>query len=246
MKERASVKGIVVGLACSALLSMGCARTLGPRSIPTSLPTFGDVAVPQIVGMPMEAALEEVGVANLVPRIEYDPKASPAGVVIRIAPAAGETVPLTSIVDLVVAGDRGEPHVETGIDAGLSPMGELVGLYPEVFLGLDVLDDVPVFVFNPGIDENEWMDELEWAARGRAYRTKSCSVSLLELRQVQAGLSLRSWWTDRDFGFGILLAPARCQVWLMTYPLTPAERSALREAYGDLVWIDERGGAEPG
>jgi hypothetical protein len=175
-----------------------------------------------------------------------DPKASPAGVVIRIVPAAGETVPLTSIVDLVVVGDRGEPHVETGIDAGLSPMGELVGLYPEAFLGLDVLEDVPVFVFNPGIDENECKDELEWAARGRAYRTKSCPVSLLELRQVQAGLSLRSRWTDRDFGLGILLAPARCQVWLMTYPLTPAERGALREAYGDLVWIDERGGAEPG
>ncbi len=89
-------------------------------------------------------------------------------------------------------------------------------------------------------------DELEWAARGRPYRTKACPVSLLELRQVQVGLSLRKWWTDRDFGFGLSLAQARCQVWLMTDPLTSSERRTLREAYGDLVWIDESGGVEPG
>jgi hypothetical protein len=83
-------------------------------------------------------------------------------------------VPLTSIVDLVIGGDRGQPHVEKGVDAGLSPMGELVGLYPEIFVGLDVLEDPPVFVVNPGIDQNEWTDELEWAARGRPGLTPAC------------------------------------------------------------------------
>lgn len=210
-----------------------------------SLPTFEEVAVPDVVGLPMEEAAAEIGYANLVARIAYDPEAAPRGVVVSEVPAPGESVPLTSVIDLVIAGERGRPEVETGVDAGLSPMGALVGLYPEVFLGLDVLEDPPIFVFNPGVDEDEWNDELEWAARGRPYRTKTCPVSLLVLRQVQAGLSLRTWWTNRHFGFGISIAPARCQVWLETDPLTPSERGALRDAYGDLVWIDERGGVEP-
>jgi PASTA domain-containing protein len=195
--------------------------------------------------MSKDEAEDELAGADLVARIEYDPSAaSPSGTVIRATPAPGNSVPRTSIVDLVIAGDRGKPEVEIGIDAGLSPMGELVDLYPEAFVGLDVLAEPPVFVFNPGVDETSWKDELEWAARGRKYRTMSCPVSLLELRRVQAGLGLHNWWTDRDFGYGLYVNAGTCQVRLMTDPLIPSESHALKDAYGDLVWIDESGGVE--
>lgn len=227
------------------MIATGCAGTVGPRSIPTSLPAFGDTTVPDVLGLPMEEGVDEIGYANLVARIAYDPNASPPGLVVSVVPASGERVPLTSIVDLVIAGDRGKPYVETGVDAGFSPMGELVHLYPEIFVGFDVLEDPPTFVFNPGVNKDDWKDELEWAARGRPYRTKSCPVSQLELRQVQAGVSLDKWWTNRNISFGIFIAPANCRVWLSTDPLTATERATLREAYGDLVWIDESGGFVP-
>lgn len=230
----------MIGLASSAVLLAGCAGSSPPRNIPKSLPVFGEVAVPSVVGMLKEEAEDELAGADLVARIKYDPSGSPSGTVMRAVPSPGESVLRTSIVDLLIAGDRGKPEVEVGVDAGLSPMGELVGLYPEVFVGLDVLAEPPVFVFNPGVDENAWKDELEWAARGREYRTKTCPVSLLELRQVQAGLGLHNWWTKRDLSYGIGVAPGRCRVWLLTDPLTSSERHSIEEAYGDLVWVDER------
>lgn len=195
----------------------------------------------------MDEGVNEIGYANLVARIAYDPKALPPGIVVKVVPASGERVLLTSIVDVVIGGDRGKPYVETGVDAGFSPMGELASLYPEIFVGLDVIEEgPPTFVFNPGVDQNAWKDELEWAARGREYRTKTCPVSGLVLDQVKAGIGLGDWWNDRDLGFALGTAPAKCQVWLTTDPLTSSERRTLTDAYGDLVLIDESGAPQPG
>lgn len=55
----------------------------------------------------------------------HDKSATPSGVVISTEPAPGDLVPVTSIVTLVVAGERQLPEEVTGPDAGFSLMGDL-------------------------------------------------------------------------------------------------------------------------
>ena len=242
-RRRVVASATLLSIAALSFIGVLGAKALMPTS--RVLPASG--GVPNVIGRSEAAAVKLLARYGLVAEIRYDPSSSPAGMVMDEAPPAGAAWPRSHVIGLLIAG-RGELNGPLGgpknePDETLAPFAALIGANPQAFVGM-YRDQAgtPVVVFNPGISPTAWRAQLGALARGRPYRTESCSHSLAELNGVADDLATADGiLRQKHISFGVGVDAQTCTVRVHASALAASVLAALSKLYGPLITIDASG-----
>lgn len=228
-----------VRVAALALLGLvtGCAGQTGPgvgKPAPSAAPSASAgpmTRVPTTVDKHVELVDKEFPAAGLVPLIRYEPGLLlDRGVVAVTDPPAGTSVPMGSVVRVVVAG---EPVT----------LDDYVRAHWETFVGLTSdAKGTLVLAVHQGGGLPEVIEQAEKFTKGRAYRVVSCPRSRVELEQVRIELSRRTFLPRAaDLKYSTDVDVASCAL-RVSADFTDAESTELTARFGAAVVI-ERGAA---